>query len=87
MLDDRFEPKAYQSMKKLIGFLIRIWTLDLQIYRQLLMDFMMLDQGFPTFFDPRTPCLDTEDLATPKHLSWHDHDDYFEIWLIISGIL
>ena len=43
--------------------------------------------GFPNLFDLRPPCLDTEDLVTPSTYLYHDHDDYFEIWLIISGIL
>ena len=38
-------------------------------------------------FDPRPPCLNTEDPATPRTNLYHDHDDYFAIWLIISGIL
>ena len=30
---------------------------------------MRLTQGFPTFLTRDPPCLDTEDLTTPKHLS------------------
>ena len=43
--------------------------------------------GFPNLFDPQPPCLYTEDLATPSTYLYHDHDDYFEICLIFSGIL
>ena len=42
---------------------------------------------FPNLFDLRPPCLDTWDLATPSTDLYLDHDDYFEILLIISGIL
>ena len=44
--------------------------------------------GFPNLFDPRPQCLDTEDSVTLEHLPLpFDHNDHFEIWLIISGIL
>ena len=43
--------------------------------------------GFPNLFDPQPPCLDPENSATPRNNLYHDYDDYFEIWLIISGIL
>ena len=43
--------------------------------------------GFHNLFDPRPPLLDSEDSATPRTNLYHDHfEDYFEIWLIISGI-
>ena len=37
-----------------------------------------LVQGFPTFFDPRPPCLDNEHSATPAPRTnrYHDHDDH-----------